>query len=420
MRWKVEDTPEQAAFRAEFRQWLRATLEPGWTAAIEQGDDDAYAEARQRAEANGWNPFSWTATIGLSGYAAPLWPKGYGGRSAEPWAQGIVREELDQYRLPTVSLNILGLGLAGPTIVEHGTEDQKARYLQPILTGEEVWCQLFSEPGAGSDLASLGTRAVRDGDEWIVNGQKVWTSIAQFSQWGMLVARTDVDKPKHEGLTYFICDMKASGVDIRPLRQLTGSAEFNEVYLTDVRIPDDRRLGAVGDGWRVARTTLMNERVTLSGVSLDNVAFTGGVRKDAWQTFLDAVPDRRDPQVRQQLARFYAKQTVKEINAFRAASTRAQGGQPGPEGSINKILNAELNQRRSSYVVGLAGAGGQAWVPGDGAAESRAHAFLRARANTIEGGTSEILRNMVGERLLGLPREPEVDKGESWKAATRA
>jgi alkylation response protein AidB-like acyl-CoA dehydrogenase len=420
MRWKVEDTPAQASFREEFRQWLRATLEPGWTDAIEAGDDDAYAEVRQRAEANGWNPFSWTATIGRSGYAAPLWPKAYGGLSAEPWAQGIVREELNEYRLPTVSLNILGLGLAGPTIVEYGTDEQKARYLQPILTGEEVWCQLFSEPGAGSDLAALGTRAVKDGDEWVINGQKVWTSIAQFSQWGMLVARTDPTKPKHEGLTYFICDMKAPGVDIRPLRQLTGSAEFNEVYLTDVRIPDERRLGAVGDGWRVARTTLMNERVTLSGVSLDSVAFTGGVRKDSWQTFLESVPDRSDPQVRQQLAQFYAEQTVKEINAFRASSARAQGDQPGPEGSINKILNAELNQRRSSYTVSLAGVAGQAWEPGDSTAENRAHAFLRARANTIEGGTSEILRNMVGERILGLPREPEVDKGEAWKDAVKA
>jgi alkylation response protein AidB-like acyl-CoA dehydrogenase len=420
MRWKVEDTPEQAAFREEFRQWLRETLEPGWADAIEAEDDDAYAAARARAEANGWNPFSWSPIIGKSGYAAPLWPKEYGGLSAEPWAQGIVREELNHYRLPTVSLNILGVGLAGPTIVEHGTDEQKTRYLPPILTGEEVWCQLFSEPGAGSDLASLATRAVKDGDEWVVNGQKVWTSIAQFSQWGMLVARTDPDKPKHEGLTYLICDMKAPGVDIRPLRQLTGSAEFNEVYLTDVRIPDSRRLGAVGDGWRVARTTLMNERVTLSGVSLDSVAFTGGVRKDAWQSFLETVPDRTDPIVRQELARFYTEQTVKEINAFRASAARAQGDQPGPEGSINKILNAELNQRRSSYVTTVAGPAGQAWEPGDSAAESRSHAFLRARANSIEGGTSEILRNMVGERVLGLPREPEVDKGTAWKESVKA
>jgi alkylation response protein AidB-like acyl-CoA dehydrogenase len=420
MRWKVEDTPEQAAFREQFREWLGSVLEPGWTEAIDQGDDEAYAAARARAEANGWNPFAWMRTIGESGYAAPLWPKEYGGRSAPTWAQGVVRDELNRYRLPTVSANILGLGLAGPTIIEHGTEEQKARYLKPILTGDEIWCQLFSEPGAGSDLASLGTRAVRDGDEWVVNGQKVWTSIAQLSHWGMLVARTDADKPKHEGLTYLICDMKAPGVEVRPLRQITGSAEFNEVYFTDVRIPDSRRLGAVGDGWRVARTTLMNERVALSGVSLDTVAFTGGVRKDAWETFLENVPDRTDVRVRQQIAQFYIEQTVKEINAFRAAATRAAGGQPGPEGSVNKILNAELNQRRSSYVLTLAGPAGQAWEPGDTGRESRAHAFLRARANTIEGGTSEVLRNMVGERMLGLPREPEVDKGVAWKDTAKA
>jgi alkylation response protein AidB-like acyl-CoA dehydrogenase len=420
MRWKVEDTPEQAAFREQFREWLGSVLEPGWTEAIDQGDDEAYAAARARAEANGWNPFAWMRTIGESGYAAPLWPNEYGGRSAPTWAQGVVRDELNRYRLPTVSANILGLGLAGPTIIEHGTEEQKARYLKPILTGDEIWCQLFSEPGAGSDLASLGTRAVRDGDEWVVNGQKVWTSIAQLSHWGMLVARTDADKPKHDGLTYLICDMKAPGVEVRPLRQITGSAEFNEVYFTDVRIPDSRRLGAVGDGWRVARTTLMNERVALSGVSLDTVAFTGGVRKDAWETFLENVPDRTDVRVRQQIAQFYIEQTVKEINAFRAAATRAAGGQPGPEGSVNKILNAELNQRRSSYVLTLAGPAGQAWEPGDTGRESRAHAFLRARANTIEGGTSEVLRNMVGERMLGLPREPEVDKGVAWKDTAKA
>jgi alkylation response protein AidB-like acyl-CoA dehydrogenase len=420
MQWKVEDTPEQAAFREEFRGWLRSELEASWTDAIESGDDDAYAAARQRAEANGWNPFTWMVTIGKSGYAAPLWPKEYGGLSAEPWAQGVVREELNRYRLPTVAPNILGLGLAGPTIIEHGSEAQKERYLKKILTGEEIWCQLFSEPGAGSDLASLGTRAVKDGDEWVVNGQKVWTSIAQMSQWGMLVARTDADKPKHEGLTYFICDMKSPGVDVRPLRQITGSAEFNEVYFTDVRIPDERRLGAVGDGWRVARTTLMNERVALSGISLDAVAFTGGVRKDAWQTFVESVPDRTDPVVRQRIAQFYIEQTVKEINAFRAAATRAAGGQPGPEGSVNKILNAELNQRRSSYVLELLGPAGQAWERGDSAHENKAHAFLRARANTIEGGTSEILRNMIGERMLGLPREPEADKGVAWKDAVKA
>jgi alkylation response protein AidB-like acyl-CoA dehydrogenase len=419
MRWKVDDTPEQAAFREEFREWLASTLSPDWIEAIERGDDVAYAKARSDAEAGGWNPFAWTTTIGASGYAAPLWPKEYGGLSAEPWAQRLVREELERYRLPTVAANLLGVGLAGPTLIEHGSEVQKDRYLKKILTGEEIWCQLFSEPGSGSDLASLGTRAERDGDEWVVNGQKVWTSIAQLSQFGMLLARTDPDKPKHEGLTYFVVDMKSPGVDVRPLRQITGSAEFNEVFFNDVRVPDANRVGAVGDGWRVARTTLMNERVALSGISLDVVAFTGGVRKDPWEGFLSGIPNREDPLVRQRLAQFYIEQQVKEITAFRAASARNRGAQPGPEGSIGKVFNAEFNQRRSSFAMDANGVGSIAWEPGDGGAENRSTGFLRARANSIEGGTSEILRNQIGERVLGLPREPEPDKGEAWRALKR-
>ncbi len=327
----------------------------------------------------------------------------------------VVREELERYRLPTVAPNILGVGLAGPTIIAHGSDAQKERYLRKILTGEEIWCQLFSEPGSGSDLASLGTRAERDGDEWIVNGQKVWTSVAQMSKFGMLLARTDPDKPKHEGLTYFILDMQADGVEVRPLRQMTGSAEFNEVYMTDVRIPHENVVGDVGDGWRCARTTLMNERVALSGISLDETAFLGGARKDPWQSYLEKIPDRTDPTVRQALAQFYIEQQVKEITSFRAASARARGAQPGPEGSIGKVFNAEFNQRKSAFAMNAAGPAAVAWDPDDKAAEGRAYAFMRARANSIEGGTSEVLRNVIGERVLGLPREPEVDKGEAWK-----
>ena len=420
MRWQIDDTPEQAAFRDEMRGWLRSALPAGWLEAIDAEDDERYSAVRAAAEADGWNVFSWSGTIGTSGYAAPLWPKEYGGLSGAPWTVRVVREELDRYRLPTVSINILGVGLAGPTLIEHGTDEQKERYLRTILTGEEVWCQLFSEPGSGSDLASLATRAVRDGDEWVVTGQKVWTTIAQFAQYGMLVARTDADVPKHDGLSYFICPMKAPGVEVRPLVQMTGSAEFNEVYLTDVRIPDANRVGAVGDGWRVARTTLMNERVALSGLSLDGVAFTGGVRKDAWQTFLDGVPDRTDPLVRQTLARLYTEQQLKEVTAFRAAAARQRGDQPGPEGSVNKVVNAELSQRRSSWAVSAMGARGMAWEADDHDAASRVGGFLRARANTIEGGTSEILRNQIGERVLGLPREPDADKGAAWKDTTRS
>jgi len=417
MRWEIEDSPEQQAFRQEFRTWLHDSLPGGWMEAADAGDD-AKLEAI-KADSH-FNPFAWQGTIGRSPYAAPLWPKEYGGLSGEVWMQQVIRSELVRYRLPTVSINLLGVGLAGPTLIEHGTEEQKERYLRKILSGEEIWCQLFSEPGSGSDLASLATRAVRDGDEWVVNGQKVWTTIAQFASFGMLLARTDPDVPKHEGLSYFIVDMKSPGVDVRPLKQLTGSSEFNEVFFTDVRIPDVNRVGAVGDGWRCARTTLMNERVALAGISLDPVSFSGGVRRDPWQAYLDAFPDRTDPLVRQQLARFYIESEVKEITAFRANSARLRGQQPGPEGAVNKVFNAEYNQRRSNAAVNANGMAAVAWAEGDSQAAARAQTFLRARANTIEGGTSEVLRNQMAERILGLPRDVEVDKDVAWADVKRS
>jgi alkylation response protein AidB-like acyl-CoA dehydrogenase len=416
MRWEIEDTPEQAEFRAEFMDWLHENLAHGWTEAVDAGDDDSFEQVRTKSR---FNPFEWSGTIGRSKFAAPLWPKDYGGLSGEPWMVRVIRSELVHYRLPTVSVNLLGVGLAGPTIIEHGTEAQKERYLKKILSGEEIWCQLFSEPGSGSDLASLSTRAVRDGDEWIVNGQKVWTSIAQLSAFGMLLARSDPDVPKHEGLSYFIMDMKAPGVDIRPLRQLTGSSEFNEVFLSDVRIPDANRVGDVGDGWRCARTTLMNERVTLSGVTIDPVSLGGGTRRDPWQTLLETVPDRSDPVTRQRLAQLYIETQVKEMTAFRASAARQRGDQPGPEGSVNKVFNAELNQRRTNFAVDVRGLASIAWDKNDKLAEGRQYSFLRARANTIEGGTSEVLRNQVAERILGLPRDSEVDKGIPWSEGRR-
>ena len=416
MRWDIEDTDAQRAFRAEFRAWLAEALPAGWTDAVAAGDDAALEKVKA---SSGFNPFSWQGTIGRSPYAAPLWPKEYGGLSGEPWMMQVVRSELVRHRLPTVSINLLGVGLAGPTIIEHGSEAQKERYLRKILSGEEIWCQLFSEPGSGSDLASLATRAVRDGDEWVVNGQKVWTTIAQFASFGMLLARSDPDVAKHEGLTYFIVDMKTPGVEVRPLKQLTGSSEFNEVFFTDVRIPDANRVGAVGDGWRCARTTLMNERAALAGISLDPVSFVGGVRRDPWTAFLEAVPDRGDPRVRQRLAQIYIESEVKEITAFRANSARMRGQQPGPEGAVNKVFNAEFNQRRSELAVDANGMHAVAWRPDDKRAESLAHTFLRARANTIEGGTSEVLRSQMAERILGLPRDVEVDKGVAWAEVKR-
>jgi alkylation response protein AidB-like acyl-CoA dehydrogenase len=415
MRWKVEDTPERAAFRAEFVEWLSEVLPGGWLEALDEEDDEAFVRARQN-----WNFIEWMGTIGRSRYAAPLWPKEYGGLSGEAWTQQIVREELARHRLPTFGANLLGVGLAGPTIIAHGTDEQKARYLAKILSGEEIWCQLFSEPGAGSDLASVSTRAVRDGDEWVVNGQKIWTSIAQLSKFGMLLARTDTDVPKHEGLTYFIVDMDAPGVDIRPLRQMTGAADFNEVFFSDVRVPDHNRVGDVGDGWRCARTTLMNERVALSGLSIDTASLTGGVRRDPWQQLLSGVRDRTDPQVRQLLARVFIAQEVKEITAFRANSARLSGQTPGAEGGVSKVFNAELNQLRADIAMNAGGMSSIAWEPTATGEGARATAFLRSRANTIEGGTSEVLRNQIAERILGLPREVDPDKGVSWSRSRRS
>ena len=415
MQWKIEDTPERAEFRKVVKEWLRGVLPTGWMDAVDNEDQEAYQKARE-----GFDVMAWSKTIGESGYGAPLWPSEYGGLSGEVWMQQIVREELSHYRLPTVGINILGVGLAGPTLIAHGTDEQKRRYLQKILTSEEVWCQLFSEPGSGSDLASCGTRAVRSGDEWIINGQKVWTSIAQFSKFGMLLARSDTDVPKHEGLSYFIVEMQAPGVEIRPLRQITGSAEFNEVYFTDVRIPDANRVGDVNDGWRVARTTLMNERVALSGLSMDPTSMFGGLRKDPWQSFLDTIPNRTDPKIRQEVAEFFIRKEAKEITSFRANAARMTGATPGPEGAVGKVYNAELNQYRSNFAMNAAGPSAIAWEPGDSESEGRAHAWLRARANSIEGGTSEVLRNSLGERMLGLPREPEVDRGIPWKEIKRS
>lgn len=417
---ELEDTEAQALFRRGFKDWLGEVLQPGWIEAVESEDEAAFTEVFEAAQRQGWNPFAWTRVIGESGYGAPLWPREYGGLSGETWMLRIVREELIRYRLPTFGPNILGLALGGPTLIAHGTDEQKDRHLRPILLGEEIWCQLFSEPGAGSDLASLSTRAVRDGDEWIIDGQKVWTTLAQFAQYGLVLTRTDPDVPKHEGLTYFILPMQTSGVTVRPLRQMTGTAEFNEVFLEGVRLPDSQRVGGVGDGWRCARTTLANERDTIAGLSLDMTSVFGGMRKDPWKSLVENVTDRSDPMVRQRLAQLYIEQRVKDVTVLRANAARAAGRQPGPEGSVNKIFNAEFNQRRAAFTVDVSGPNGVAWAPDDSDAESRATAFLRSRANTLEGGTAEVLRTQVAERVLGLPREEDPSRSLPWKDVAKS
>jgi alkylation response protein AidB-like acyl-CoA dehydrogenase len=357
-----------------------------------------------------------------AGLAWVHFPEGHGGLGLTPGAQKAVNERLRAAGAPDAYWrNPIGHGMGAPTVLTHGSEDQKQRYLRPLFTSEEVWCQLFSEPGAGSDVASLATRADRDGDEWVVNGQKVWTTLAHLARWGMLLARTDPSAPKHKGMTYFVVDMQAPGVEVRPLRQITGEAEFNEVYFTDVRIPDDERLGEVGEGWRVSMTTLMNERVAIGG----SVSPRGsGLIAEALRLW--AQRGEKDPVTRDRLARLWIDAEVNRLTNLRAQALRS-AGTPGPEGSVGKLAFAEANKRISEFCLDLMGAEGTLYgtyemVRPDTAmsTDSMQKAFLRMRANSIEGGTSEIMRNILGERVLGLPGDVRVDKDRPWSEVPRS
>ncbi|CAN5541999.1 acyl-CoA dehydrogenase [soil metagenome] len=359
------------------------------------------------------------------GLAWVNFPEGHGGLGLSPSFQAGIQGRIAEAGGPhPYGRNPIGYGMGAPTVVTHGSDAQKARYLRPLFTGEEVWCQMFSEPGAGSDVASLATKAVRDGDEWIVNGQKVWTTLAHLARWGMLVTRTDPDQPKHKGMTYFVVDMEDPGVEVRPLFQITGEAEFNEVYLTDVRIPDAERLGEVGEGWRVSLTTLMNERVSIGGqVPPREGGFIGELMK-IWR----ALPEeRRGPVERDRITALWIDAEVLRLTNIRASQNRVTGT-PGPEGSIGKVLSAALHQRIGEAAVDLLGAEGML-KPGGYPMERPKHAamwidpqqaFLRARANSIEGGTTEIAKNIIGERVLGLPGEPRADKVAPWKDVPRS
>ena len=400
--------------RAAVREWLVAHLPSQWVSGIENGDQAALAEARGSLDTE-----KFLADLGESGWAAPTWPGEYAGAGLAPSQARIVNEELNRFQVPR-SWNIIGIGMGGPTILQWGTEEQKAKYLLPMVQNKEIWCQLFSEPGNGSDAAGLSTRAVRDGDEWIVNGQKVWTTFAHLAKWGLLIARSNPDLPKHQGLTYFIVDMKAPGVEVRPLRQMTGDAEFNEVFFTDVRIPDSDRLGPEGDGWRVATTTLMNERVALSGAGSTGGGNVGGGPAD------DLVRRARqngawdDPVLRDRLVSQLIESRLIKVTNLRSAAARRAGKPAGPEGSVTKLIQAEHNQRLQELAVDMLAANGTAWVGGDNTAEAQAvRGFLRSRANTIEGGTSEVMRNILGDRVLGLPREPDPSREMPWSEVPR-
>ncbi len=363
-----------------------------------------------------------------AGLAWVHFPKGHGGLGLRPELNRRIEERVRQAGAKAQDPASFFMALAGPTIVTHGSEDVKKRFLRPMFTGEELWCQLFSEPGAGSDFAGLGTKAIRDGDEWIINGQKVWNTLAHLADWGMLVTRTDPDAPKHKGMTYFALDMKAPGVEVRPLRQITGEAEFNEVYMTDARVPDAHRIGEVGEGWRAALTTLMNERTAIGGGGGGNAKRRGPI-DEAIKIWNSKPAEARSEGHKDQLMRLFCKSEALRLTNMRAAQA-AKAGNPGPEGSISKLMLADFNKKVTEFSIELMGADGMVGydfsfrrpdsLSVDGSEGGVRHAFLRVRANSIEGGTSEIMRNILGEQVLGLPGEPRVDKDIAWSKVPRS
>ncbi|MFH8242211.1 acyl-CoA dehydrogenase family protein [Streptomyces sp. NPDC018321] len=359
-----------------------------------------------------------------AGLAWVHYPEGLGGLGVPRSLQAVVDAELAAAGAPDNDPRRIGIGLgmAAPTILQYGTEEQKRRLLRPLWTGEEVWCQLFSEPGAGSDLAALGTRAVPDGEDWVINGQKVWTSSAHLARWAILIARTEPDLPKHKGITYFLCDMTDPGVEVRPLRQITGEAEFNEVFLTDVRIPDAMRLGERGDGWRVAQTTLNNERVAIGGSAIPREGGMIGKIAATWRER----PGLRTHDLHQRLLGLWVEAEVARLTGVRLRQ-QLVAGQPGPEGAGMKLNFARLNQEISGLEVELLGEEGllyDDWTMRrpelvDFTGRDAGYRYLRSKGNSIEGGTSEVLLNIVAERVLGLPAEPRTDKDVAWKDLAR-
>ena len=357
------------------------------------------------------------------GLAWVHFPVGHGGLGLSPKFQKIINERILRQGGPnSYARNPIGYGMCGPTVVEWGSEEQKRRYLRPLFTGEEIWCQLFSEPGSGSDFAGLSAKGVRDGDEWVINGQKVWTTLAHLSRWGLLVVRTDAEAVKHAGLTAVVVDMQAPGVEVRPLRQMTGEAEFNEVYFTDTRVPVSETLGSPGDGWRVSLTTLMNERVAIGGAIPQRGS---GAIRDAVKLWQSRSPEDRTPEVRDQLMKLWSRAEVLRLTNIRAGQARKLGV-PGPEGSIGKMASADLNKDVFNFCVDLMGAEGMLYgsyamtrptsaMSFDNVPKS----FLRSRANSIEGGTTEVMKNILGERVLGLPGDVRVDRDVPWSQVPR-
>ena len=395
-----DESPEDAAFRAEAAAWLDEVRHTPEAVQVRRrpGEDDAAFAERARP---------WQALLAEHRWAAITWPEEFGGRAGTGSQAAIFNEEAAARSLPT-SPFIVGTGMAGPTIIAHGTEEQKARYLPPMLRGEQVWCQLFSEPGAGSDLAGLSTRAVRDGDEWVIDGQKVWTSGAHYSDYGILLARTDPDVPKHRGITYFLIDMHQPGVEVRPLRQITGASHFSEVFLTGARVPHDAVLGEVGGGWAAAMTTLGNERTFMGG----NGAGPGLADLFALARSTGAT---KDPILRQQLASAHIRAEVMGYLGMQVRTAASKGQPPGPGASVLKVMaawNSKCNAELALAMQGPAGMLADASAPEDGRWQQN---FLFVPSLRIAGGSDEIQRNIVGERVLGLPPEPRTDKSVPFR-----
>jgi len=401
------DTPEEAKFRAEARAWLDANAE-----RLKPGDTSAVMSERGGPEVITWAK-EWQGKKADAGWACITWPAEYGGRGATAIQSVIWNQEESRYKTPP-NVFAIGQGMLGPTIMAHGNDEQKRTYLRPMLRGEEIWCQLFSEPSAGSDLGGLRTTAVRDGDDWVVNGQKIWTTGAQYSQWGMILTRTDPSKPKHAGITYFIIDMKSPGIEIRPIKQINGGSAFNEVFFTDVRIPDKNRVGSIGEGWRGAITTLMNERMSIGGGG-GGPEFADLMRL-ARETDWNGRPALDDPGVRQRLARFYVRGKGLQYTSYRTLTALSRGAIPGPEGSIGKLVGAVLKQDMASFAMDVLGTAGVITEPGI-APEDAAwqETYLGIPGLRIAGGTDEILRNIISERILQLPPDVRLDKDVAFK-----
>jgi len=399
------------------RAWVDAHVPEPWRERGRRGGPGAVREVRTRADYEAWYP-----VFAASGLVVPTWPRPYGGLDLSPDVARLVDSELRPFNLGR--LNPLGLNLAAPALFAHGTEEQRLRFLPPIVANTEVWCQLFSEPGAGSDLASLATRAVRDGDEWVLTGQKVWNTWAHLSGWAVVLARTDPEVPKRKGITYFLLDMRQPGVDVRPLRHIGGEVDFNEVFLDGARVPDAQRVGAVGDGWRVANATLSGERQMVSGSGSGGVDRIGGAGVRHLLELARVGGRAGDATTRQELMRLYTEERIREWTNQRVRATVKAGRSPGPESSIGKVHQGAHNQRVQLAATDLLGLDATAWLsPAHGYGASlpfEVAGMLRSRANTIEGGTTEVNKNILGERVLGLPREPDPWSDTPWTEVPRS